>query len=98
MNFSYSNSFRNCFFRSFNKSFYNNKFNLNMLKSNTNSARFMTAFSNKYFMTKINHMKLDNTLSANFESLSTLSSAMALDEVANAEEGLISQLTARGNN
>ena len=94
MNYS-SHSFRNSFFKNFSKSFFNNKHSLNMLKSNTNSARFLTVFSNKYYMTKINFESF-SSIKANMASSNAISSALSLGDVINAEEATANLESANG--
>ncbi len=94
MNYS-SYSFRNCFYRNFSKSFFNNKFSLNMLKSNTNSQRFMTVFSNKYYMTKINFENFSSIKSGLVMSQS-VSSALSIGDVTNAEDAAVGLVSIDG--
>ena len=94
MNYS-SYSFRNSFYRNFTKSFFNNKFSLNMLKSNTNSQRFMTVFSNKYYMTKINFENFSSMKSGLVMS-NSVGSALSIGDILNAEEAAVGLVSADG--
>ena len=92
MNFN-SYSFRNTYFKNFCKGAYNNKFSFNIFNSKTNTSRFLTVFSNKYYMTKINHMKIDSNVNSNFMAIKAINSAAAQAEMASAEEGTVSLLS-----
>lgn len=94
MNYS-SYSFRNSFYRNFSKSFFNNKFSLNMLKSNTNSQRFMTVFSNKYYMTKINFENFSSMKSGLVMS-NSVGSALSIGDILNAEEAAVGLVSVDG--
>jgi hypothetical protein len=96
MNFN-SYSYRNTFFKIFCKGAYNNKFSFNIFNSKTNTSRFLTVFSNKYYMTKINHLKIDSNLNSNFMALKVINSAAAEAEMACAEEGSVSVLSSSRN-
>jgi hypothetical protein len=66
-----------------------------MLKSNTNSHRFMTAFSNKYYMTKINFENFSSIKSGLVMSKG-VSSALSIGDVTNAEEAAVGLISVNG--
>lgn len=58
-------SFKTRFRQTFSKSFFNNKSQFNMFRSSSNSttSKFTISFGNKFFMTRILHLKGSRTLS-----------------------------------
>jgi hypothetical protein len=66
-----------------------------MLKSNTNSQRFMTVFSNKYYMTKINFENFSSMKSGLVMS-NSVGSALSIGDILNAEEAAVGLVSADG--
>lgn len=83
MNFSYSKSFRNNFFR---KNIFNNKNSFNIFKSSVNTFRFTTMFNNKFYLTNINFLNACKNMQSNLESSRYLAGSSATSTEAPCED------------
>jgi hypothetical protein len=83
-----NNNFRRGF-SSFGKSFFNNKFNFNFIKTNINQSKFKIGFFNKYYMTQIFFLSKSQGLCVSFNKSQILGGYGKADDSADLEESHI---------